>query len=157
MSTTAEQTATTVTTTIKTRTPVKKWSAEEDAIIIAELKNKVTIDDISKKLTRTKSAVKMRIIKIVTNMYKSGSDVDTITAMTSVDIEEVKKIIKIFDAKKEKQQTRKEERQTEKAEKLEKMKDVDYVKNRLNELQIQFIDIVNEMKEMSKLINAHVK
>ena len=141
----------------KTRSPAKKWGTEDDAIIIAELKNNSSIDDIAKKLNRTKGAIRMRIGKIVTNMYKSGSDVDTIVTATTLDIEEVKKIIKIFDTKKERQQAKKEERQAQKVENIEKMKDVDYLKEKLNDLQIRFIDIVNEMKEMSKLINAQNK
>lgn len=152
-----ESAAATATATTKTRAPTKKWGTEDDAVIIAELKNKATVDDIAKKLNRNKGAIRMRIGKIVTNMYKSGSDIDTIVATTSLDIGEVKKIVKIFDTKKERQQAKKEERQAQKVENIEKINDVDYLKEKLNDLQIRFIDIVNEMKEMSKLINAQIK
>jgi hypothetical protein len=136
---------------------LRNWTAEDDAVLMADIKAKVSTEEMAKKLNRTPGAVKVRINKNITHMYKSGNDFDAICAAIPIAPEDIKKTIKIFEDKKAKQQTRKEERQAERTEKVGKMKDVEHVKNRLNELQTQIIDIITELKEMNKLINTPVK
>lgn len=137
----------------KTRAAPKKWGADDDSVILADLKNKVTTEDIAKKLNRTPGAIRIRINKIITNKHKSGATFETICEEVAVTPKEIEKAIDIFNTKKEKQKARQEERKAEKAEKMEKMKDVEHVKNRLNELQTQLIDIITEIKEINKLVN----
>ena len=71
----------------------KKWFDEEEKLLIDELKNKLSIDNISKNHGRTFYAIECRIKKIVINRLNNNS-LENICNELSLDINYIFKILK---------------------------------------------------------------
>ena len=71
----------------------KKWFDEEDKMLIDELKNKLSIDNISKSHGRTLYAIECRIKKIIINRLNNNS-LENICNELNLDINYIIKILK---------------------------------------------------------------
>lgn len=71
----------------------KKWFDEEDKMLIDELRNKLSIDNISKSHGRTLYAIECRIKKIIINRLNNNS-LENICNELNLDINYILKILK---------------------------------------------------------------
>ena len=72
----------------------KKWSSEEENILLEELETDICIEEIAKKHKRTRGAIKSRISLIVYNLYLNNNSIEDINKITKLSNYDIEYIIK---------------------------------------------------------------
>ena len=123
----------------------KRWSKDEDAQLLKEIKDGLSSDKISEIHKRTSKGIYYRKKTIATRMYDSGSDKDKITKELLISDMEYEQIINEHKYKnKKRDEKKKEKNQVESISNIEERLDnMDKKMDKILEQFTKLLDIIN--------------
>ena len=127
-----------------------KWSKDEDAQLLKEIKDGLSSDKISEIHKRTSNGIYCRKKTIATQMYESGYDKDKITKKLSISYIEYVDIINEY---KHKNKKRDEKRTENIKNRIESISNVD-IEERLDNMDKKMDKILEQFTKLLDIINT---